>query len=478
MDSGGFGLQMVVVEHVADGANHLVTDGEGMHIADAQGKVLRRLQEHPVQPPPPKRLYKLTETDMKHLLQCGSTSPFIAPPPPSDALAGDIIVHRVKDAKGELKLTVVYRRRASASAASKLAYAATCTLASLRESGATGDWRVDEKTGNPYMPSGIGGGTTGALSSAQQGNKGSQEYAFPPLQGEKMVRGTPGTRVPYLRVQAQGNDPRRKRCHEWYQLYTAPLLGHLASMLKQVVPVDFDAMLAAVGETMTPALTGIGAGAGEQVLGRAVPAAAGMGGVFVWPPIEQQTGGNPSGTFMPISQWGVRSAGGHPSLAATKAAATMAAEPCGLHSDTSDSAAGIIVYFGHGGGGDWDEDAGAALPAQDLVVFNGKTGGRLLARIRTYDPNWIVCVIMSFSMLMHANVFPDSAVYEPNRKVQMVRLVGYTPQAVSTIVGKLAALSPEARAEAWLDILKTKLCRGLRKQLGLKPDYRNNNVVY
>ena len=74
---------------------------------------------------------------MKHL-QCGSTSPFIAPPPPNDVAAGDVI---------ELKLTVVYHRSASAPAASELADAATCTLARLRESGATGDWRVDEKTG-------------------------------------------------------------------------------------------------------------------------------------------------------------------------------------------------------------------------------------------------------------------------------------------------------------------------------------------
>lgn len=305
----------------------------------------------------------------------------------------------------------------------------------LRRAGDGGDWRLDEKTGNWYMPVGISTGA-GHKSSMAQDGKGShiRSYTFP---GD-----VTSTVVPYTRVAL---DHQRAACNftrQWWS-QAAVLLSEVAMRLDKID----NKLLRELAQHLAM---------DDGCIGDAL----------LWPTRAEQlaAGGE---AVLPMSQWGVRLAGLQSAPTPTEVQHARW-QPCALHCDTGDvDAEAMVLYLTYewrrkraDEGGEWD------MREQDLVIFEHATGGRGV-RVVTAANSVLTAVMTNYSKRLHGNVLPNEELHNPVRGRQLVRLVGYNTKGIAKFIGKVRALKPRDKKACWGEIVRDYMDKGMRQSMGL-----------
>ena len=78
-----------------------------------------------------------------------------------------------------------------------------------------------------------------------------------------------------------------------------------------------------------------------------------------------------------------------------------------------------------------------SVPHADLVIFEGRDGGRGV-RICTAHPDGIVMVFTHSKTMLHANPYPDTMVLPPLGKARHLRLVFYAAQKIDNLILRMA----------------------------------------
>ena len=307
-------------------------------------------------------------------------------------------------------------------------------LGVLRQSGASGDWRFDDKCGNKYLPVGVGG-MSSRKSFAWQDTEQRPAYLFP---GDD--RPTP---VPYdlsrSTEPADGGSAKqsiaRSRVCNFFEVGVPALLGELATRLAR--SDDGRALIAEMEADI---------GADNQV----------MGDAFAYPTRRQQQAAGSTQALLK-AQWALRWAGcarrgsvpGH----------DPQVSPCTLHTDGADRGVGLVLHLKR-------EGEQHEFAEQDLLLCEGARGGRAF-RVVVGQNGFVAATAAPFAELVHGNVLPrNGARVSPPCGSSLMRLIGYNVREVEGFAAKFKELPTKSQKHHW-GAIKAVLSKPMRRRMGL-----------